>query len=135
MGRPLSERKLRLFACACVYRIWDRLYDERCRDAVRVGEQLADGDVTEGELTEARHAVEAALQEANPAICSPEEHAIVAAIYTLAPSGLNLFCFIKSGCELSRRAKSRGRGAARGDFSRHRWQPIPEREVRSTLAV
>ncbi len=94
MGRPASERKLRLFACACAYRIWDRLPDERCRNAVRVGERLADGDVTEHELSEARQAVQAVLQEAHPAICSPEEHAIAAARYTLAASGL--ICFASS---------------------------------------
>jgi hypothetical protein len=49
-----SERKLRLFAVACCRRVSHLLKDERSQEAVEVGEQYADGLVTEDALDEAR---------------------------------------------------------------------------------
>jgi hypothetical protein len=51
-----SERKLRLFGCACVRRVWDRLIDKQSRGLVEVGEQYADGLVSEEQLSGVRHA-------------------------------------------------------------------------------
>jgi hypothetical protein len=49
-----SERKLRLFVCACCRRVWDWLPDGG-RWAVEVAEQYADGEATADELARANH--------------------------------------------------------------------------------
>ena len=40
-----SDRKLRLFTCACCRRVWDLVPDPRSRKAVETSEQYADGSV------------------------------------------------------------------------------------------
>jgi hypothetical protein len=54
LGERASPRKRRLFACACVRRIWPLLSDDRLRQAVKAAERFADGRTSTKTLEKAR---------------------------------------------------------------------------------
>jgi hypothetical protein len=62
---PVSDRKLRLYACACCLSVWHLLADERSREAVRVSERFADGLASDGDRAAASWAAEAVVLALN----------------------------------------------------------------------
>lgn len=53
---PVSERKLRLWSCACVRRCWQQIGNETGHRAVEVAEQYADGTASRDDLVRAGEA-------------------------------------------------------------------------------
>ena len=70
LGERASERKLRLFACACCRRIWHLLKDRRSREAVEAVGRFADGLAPAEERATANFA---ALQAAEAAARAYDE--------------------------------------------------------------
>jgi hypothetical protein len=66
----LSDRKQRLFDCACVRRIWHLLFDDKGRKAVEVAEKFADGLAGIEELRDAQ-AIALAAADARPTFYLP----------------------------------------------------------------
>jgi hypothetical protein len=81
-----SDRKLRLFACACCRRIWDLLVDERSRQGVEVAERYADGLASEDE----RKAAEAAAWDGADSILSKPAVGAARLLRRTDPTGLLL---------------------------------------------
>jgi hypothetical protein len=52
-----SQRKMRLFACACCRRVWPLMKPESTREAVEVSERYADGEARVKELRAAQYAL------------------------------------------------------------------------------
>jgi hypothetical protein len=53
----VSDRKMRLFACACARRVWTLLPNDPCRQAIETAEAYADGLRSRNDLQAARNAV------------------------------------------------------------------------------
>lgn len=68
----LSDRVLRLIACACARLAWPARVDERSGRAVEVGEQVADGTAGSWELRRARERAKPVAEAAQTAVAAAE---------------------------------------------------------------
>jgi hypothetical protein len=75
-----SDRKLRLFACACCRRVWHCLAGRRCRDLVQLAEDFADDVVTEEAMVSAWQSIVADLARRN--VDTDAHHAVGGTAFT-----------------------------------------------------
>jgi hypothetical protein len=75
-----SDRKLRLFACACARQVWHLMDDLRPRAAVEMAERYAEGGATAKELATAGEAAYEPVMDMLEAISYPPDAADAAAI-------------------------------------------------------
>ncbi len=72
LAGKIPERKLRLFSCACCRRIWHLMNDLRCRLAIEMAEELAEGTAPPVELERSRSQAADAREEADEAAYQEE---------------------------------------------------------------
>jgi hypothetical protein len=68
-----GRRRLRLFACGCCRAAWDRLPEDRTREAIRIAERFADGLETKEGLAGVRAAIAPLAADSGPYGASPLE--------------------------------------------------------------
>jgi hypothetical protein len=81
-----SDRKLRLFAVACLRQVWDLLLLDATRHAVEVAERLAEGLATGGEILQAGWAAREAYLVEDAEVAAGVALADLAACQALAPA-------------------------------------------------
>lgn len=89
-----DDAALRLFACACCYRVWGLIADDRARRAVEVAERFARGLAPRSDLDDARDRADEAREEAHGEEYEAEAEAE--------------FCYTARYCEVNARLYATG---------------------------
>jgi hypothetical protein len=128
-----SDRRLRLFGCACVRRVWDLLLEEQSRTLVEVGELYADGFVDEQELSKDRQSSDDYLHDVDGGgseLVLPETEASHAAC-EVADRGAGIFTALYASRYASSAREEGGREqaerAAQAALLRDIFGPLPFR--------
>ena len=90
----ISERKLRLFGCACCRRVWHRIAVDESKAAVQLAERFADGEASLEQALQQRNSVQAAIAVVRKSRRgfrdgqrnAPAYHASMAPSWALAPN-------------------------------------------------
>jgi hypothetical protein len=119
-----SNRKLRLFACACCRRIWFQFKKtEQCRHGVEVAERYADGQATDREL---KRAHEAAVRAYHARSSYGPGQARLAVTFAVAPDLTDLYCISEA---VSSGVSKSGWNDREGEHSEHGAHPKVLREI------
>jgi len=117
----VSDRKLRLFACACCRRSWELLHDERLRNALDVAERYVDGLVSTEEWRAAAVAGDDAHGEGAD-VANTTAKIMVADAATAAHAAATMFFTADD-------SKNERERAAQANLLRDIFGPLPFRAV------
>jgi hypothetical protein len=115
VNQPIS-RKLRLFGCACMRRLWDILPDDTHRRAVETCERFVDHRASEADLEKARQAVRDTYQGVGDIIA---DHAALIGMKLCSPAESFSIFGIEQAAAMAAEAQ---------DDSDFTWDEVFERE-------